>query len=79
MTNGNREALFKRIHTEQGWMELQDIFNAGWDCAMSVCADGGKDSSEARDMADFIAEDGLSEQFRIWRECRDAAISARKK
>ena len=59
MTNGNsaeREALFKRIHAEQGWMELQDIFNAGWDCALSVCADGGK--GEAVGYADVCPGSG---------------------
>jgi hypothetical protein len=51
----------------------------GLSAALSSRADGGKDSSDARDMADFIAEDGLLEQFRIWRECRDAAIAREKK
>jgi hypothetical protein len=45
--DAEREAIFRRIHNERGWMDLQDIFNAGWDEALSSRADGGKDSSDA--------------------------------
>jgi hypothetical protein len=40
--DAEREAIFRRIHNERGWMDLQDIFNAGWDEALSSRADGGK-------------------------------------
>jgi hypothetical protein len=84
MTNGNSELpelpaprCTYADHSYPAFTKQQMIDYAR--AALSVCADGGNDSDDARDMADFIAEDGLSEQFRIWRECRDTAIAKEKK